>query len=371
MPAAIMTEDRLSKLRELGQSVWIDFISRDALRSGELERYIAAGVLGLTSNPSIFEKAMTAGAAYDEDIERLVSEGKTVAAIYEALAIADITAAADLLGAIHEQTQGTDGYVSLEVAPRLSHDGPGTVAEAQRLWAAIGRPNLMIKVPGTAAGASAVRQLIAAGINVNVTLLFALDAYEAAAYAYIEGLEARVRAGLDVQGIASVASFFVSRIDTRVDRRLAGLPDWAELRGRAAVACARLVYASFQRVFSGPRWDALAALGARVQRPLWASTSTKDPDYSDTLYVDSLIGPQTVNTMPPETLEATVDHAVPAETITRDREGTKALLERLADLGIDMRSVTDALLQEGIASFVGAHERLETSLAAKTAALRV
>jgi len=281
------------------------------------------------------------------------------------LALADIRAAADLLRPVYDRTDALDGYVSLEVSPYLAHDTAGTVAEARRLWAALDRPNILIKVPGTPAGVPAIAELIRSGINVNVTLLFALDAYEAAANAYLDGLTARAEAGEAVRGVASVASFFVSRVDTAVDKRLAGHPAGVPLRGRAAVANARLAYARFQEIFAGPRWEALAAREARVQRPLWASTSTKDPTYPDTIYVDELIGPHTVNTMPPQTLAAFSDHGQVAETVTQGVAEAAALIGELAAVGIDMAGVTDALLREGVELFSVAFDKLLAGLTAK------
>jgi len=360
-----VAQERLLALQKYGQSVWIDFISRDALASGELARMVEAGVLGLTSNPSIFEKAISTGVTYDVDITDLARRGKSVPQIYEALALADIRAAAALLRPVYDRTDALDGYVSLEVSPHLAHDTAGTIAEARRLWAALDRPNILIKVPGTPEGIPAIAELIRSGINVNVTLLFALDAYEAAANAYLDGLTARAEAGGEVRNVASVASFFVSRVDTAVDKRLAGRPAGRSLRGRAAVANARLAYARFQEIFAGPCWEALAARGARVQRPLWASTSTKDPAYPDTLYVDELIGPHTVNTMPPQTLAAFSDHGRLGETITQGVVEAEALMGQLAALGIDMDDVTDELLRAGVKAFSDAFDQLLAGLTAK------
>lgn len=361
--------NRIIALRDYGQSVWLDFISRDALQAGEIAQGVADGILGLTSNPAIFEKAIATGQTYDADIARLAAEGRTVGEIYEALALADIAATADLLLPVYQRTAGLDGYVSIEVSPHLAHDTANTIAEARRLWSALARPNIMIKVPGTPEGVPAIRELIASGVNVNVTLLFSLAAYEAAAHAYIEGLEARVAAGQDVSRVASVASFFVSRVDTLVDKRLAGHPQEAALRGKAAVANAKLAYARFREIFSGPRWSALATVGARVQRPLWASTSTKDPSYPDTLYVDELIGPDTVNTMPPQTVKAFLDHGRLGLTLTEGVAETRAHLAALEAIGIRMADVTDELLRQGVKLFAEAFDRLAAELAAKVAAL--
>jgi transaldolase len=362
--------NRITALKEqFGQSVWIDFISRDALDSGELARLVEGGVVGLTSNPTIFEKAISSGKSYDADIAALASQGKPVKDAYEALAMADIASAADLLRPVYDRTDGLDGYVSLEVSPYLAHDTAGTIAEAKRLFADLGRPNVMIKVPGTPEGLPAIAELIGSGININVTLLFALDAYQAAALAYLDGLEDWAAKGGDVHRVASVASFFVSRLDTLVDKLLVGHPREAELRGQAAVANAKLAYARFGGIFSGPRWQALATNGARVQRPLWASTSTKNPNYRDTIYVDDLIGPHTVNTMPPQTLEAFQDHGQLAQTVTGGVEEAQALLAALAGAGIDMDQVTQDLLRAGVASFSGSFDQLLDGLKGKMASL--
>ncbi|MCU0509919.1 MAG: transaldolase [Anaerolineae bacterium] len=367
--------NRLKELQQLGQSIWLDFISREALRSGELAARIESGVLGMTSNPAIFEKSMGSGNAYDEDIQKLARLDRSTLEIYEALALEDIAAAAALLKPIYDQTAALDGYVSIEVSPRLAHDTAGTIAEARRLWKALDRPNIMIKIPGTPEGVPAIRMAIADGINVNVTLLFSIEAYEASALAYIEGLEARAARGEDVSQVASVASFFVSRVDTLVDAKLThhndaqGNPEAAELRGKAAIANARLAYERFEQLFSGPRWEALAAKGARPQRPLWASTSTKDPSYPDTIYMDALIGPHTVNTAPPQTIEAFADHGVVATTVTEGVDEARATLQQLEALGIRMDDVTAELLKDGVRLFAEAFDRLESGLAKKVAAL--
>jgi len=364
-----VADDRLSALRELGQSVWIDFISREALTSGELARLVRDGVSGLTSNPAIFQRAILSGNSYDADIAKLAAQGKSAVEIYEALAMADIAMAADLLRPVYEQTKGLDGYVSLEVSPHLAYDTVGTIAEARRLFHTLGRPNVMIKVPGTPEGIPAIAELIGSGININVTLLFSLDAYEAAANAYLDGLERLARDGGNLQRVASVASFFVSRLDTAVDARLAGHPQAARLAGRTAVAYTKLAYARFQKIFAGPRWQALASQGARVQRPLWASTSTKNPAYPDTLYVDELIGPYTVNTMPPQTLAAFRDHGRVAERITQGLVEAEALLAELATIGIDLDKVTQELLDAGVKAFAEAFDQLLEGLQEKAAML--
>jgi len=356
---------RLRELAELGQAIWLDYIRRSLLTSGELQNLINQGVRGVTSNPTIFEKAIAGSADYDEDLHRLVDEGKSVAEIYEALALEDIRRAADLLRPVYEQTNGADGYVSLEVSPTLAHDTEGTVAEARRLFAVLSRPNVLIKVPATPEGIPAIERLISEGINVNATLMFSLAHYEAVAEAYIAGLEKLAAAGGDLSKVASVASFFVSRLDTAVDRALEGHPQGASLKGKAAIANAKMAYARFRQVFSGPRWEKLAAQGARVQRPLWASTGTKNPLYSDTLYVDHLIGPDTVNTVPPATLQAFLDHGTVAPTLEAGLDEARAHLARLAELGIDLDAITQQLQDEGVAAFAGSFEALLASIAEK------
>lgn len=361
----------LVDLQRLGQSVWLDFISRELLASGELARLVEAGLGGLTSNPAIFEKAIGQGQAYAAEIATLARAGRNAKQIYEALAIADIRAAADALRPVHERTRGADGYASLEVSPELAHDTAGTLAEARRLWKEVDRPNLMIKVPGTEAGAPAIRQLIAEGINVNVTLLFSQAAYRAVAEAYLAGLEARRAQGQPLQGIASVASFFISRIDTAVDAqldRLAAAGAGAalqSLKGQAAIANARQAYRHYQDLSASPRWAALASAGAQPQRLLWASTSSKNPAYRDVVYVEELIGPDTVNTLPPATLEAFVDHGQAAVTITRGAEEAAALLAELHRRGVSLDEVTAELLRDGIRQFAEAFAKLLQAVSAQ------
>ncbi len=344
----------MSKLHQLyevyGQSVWLDFISRDILRSGKLSELLNMGVRGVTSNPSIFNKAISGSDLYDEEIARLSREGADAFGIYDAISQADIVSAADLFLPLYEASDGGDGYVSLEVNPDLAHDVEGTLREARRLWREIDHPNIFIKVPATPEGISAIRTLISEGINVNATLMFSLSHYEAVATAYIEGLEERAAAGKDVSRVASVASIFVSRIDTAVDKALAEAGN-RELQGTIAVANAKLVYRRFQELFRGDRWSALAEKGARVQRPLWASTSTKNPAYSDVLYVENLIGPHTVNTMPLKTVEATLDHAVLSRTVDRDVEEAESRISALAELGIDLNQITEDLQVAGVKAF--------------------
>ena len=352
------TSNTLRQLTERGQSIWLDFIERKLLQSGELARMVRDdGLLGLTSNPAIFEKAIASGADYDPAIAGLARRGLDAAAICEALAVADIRDAADAFASVHAASAGVDGFVSLEVAPALANDTAGTLEEARRLWRAVDRPNLMIKVPGTPAGVAALRVLIEEGIHVNVTLLFARPAYEAVAEAWLAGLEARAARGLPVDGVASVASFFVSRIDAAVDARLAASD--APLAGRAAIANARLAYAHFRALAASPRFKLLAARGARPQRLLWASTSAKNPAYRDVIYVEELVGPHTVNTLPPATLAAFRDHGVVrGDTLLEDEQGQRDLLAALAARGIALEPVTDALLAEGLAQFSQAWDRL-------------
>jgi transaldolase len=359
---------KLHDLHSYGQSVWFDFIRRSFLEQGELQALIDQGVRGVTSNPTIFEKAIAGSADYNDVLLRMLEEGHAIPAIYEALALDDIARAAALLRPIYEASAGGDGYVSIEVSPTLAHDTGGTVAEAQRLHSALALPNVMIKVPATAAGLPTIERLTAAGISVNVTLIFALDVYEAVAESYIRGLERRVLAGGDLSRVASVASFFVSRVDAAVDPLLAA-QGATDLQGKTAIANAKIAYARFKELFSGTRWQALAVQGAQVQRPLWASTGTKDPRFPDTLYVDSLIGPHTVNTVPPATLNAFLDHGSVAPTLEHGLDEAHAQLAAVAERGIDLDAITKRLQDEGVASFAKSFETLMASIAAKCAQL--
>jgi transaldolase len=363
--------NQLQQLTEAGQSIWLDNIERSMFASGELRRLIALGLRGMTSNPSIFEKAIDGGSAYDAQIESLIGKVSDPGAIFEALAIEDIRAALDEFRSLYDISGGGDGFVSLEVSPMLAHDTPGTISAAQRLWKAVDRPNLMIKIPGTAAGVPAITATIAAGINVNVTLLFSLDAYERAANAYIAGLEQRAAAGDPITRLASVASFFLSRIDTAIDEALerkiaAGQPELSSIRGTAAVGSAKLAYARFKELFASERFKKLEAKGAHVQRPLWASTSTKNPHYSDLLYVETLVGPHTVNTIPPKTLSALLDHGkVSARTIESGLAETQAAFATLGRAGIVLDDITEALSVAGVASFASAYKEMLDAIAAK------
>jgi transaldolase len=366
----------LERLAELGQSVWIDYIRRRMLEDGELARLIAQGVRGLTSNPTIFEQAIGESDDYDAAI-RADADPTDARALFDRLAREDVTRAADLFRPLYDRTDGLDGYVSIEVAPGLARDAAGTVAEARRLWRALDRPNVMIKVPGTVEGLLAIRTLIADGVNVNVTLIFSRERYRAVLEAWAAGLEDRLAAGRPVGRVASVASFFVSRVDTLVDRRLEALaaarPDRAAallaLRGRAAVANAKLAYRVFAETLATPRVRALLARGARPQRPLWASTSTKNSAYPDLLYVEPLIGPHTVNTVPPKTLAALLDHGRVARTVDSGWDDAEAVLATLEAEGIDLAEVTAQLEAEGVAAFARSEETLLERLRAKVSAL--
>jgi transaldolase / glucose-6-phosphate isomerase len=359
----------LQRLGACGQAVWLDYLKRSFIAQGELRELIENdGLKGVTSNPSIFEKAIGESDEYACAIEACLRRRTLgVEAIYEQLAIADIGAAADELRPVFERTQGRDGYVSLECSPYLADDSEASVKEALRLWAAVGRPNLMIKVPATPAGVAAIEILIGRGVNVNVTLLLSVDVYERVVEAYLSGLDLYRRAGGDVAKIASVASFFVSRIDTAVDDRLEGLGDREaadRLRGGTAIANAKIAFARYRSLFAGPRWRALEDLGAKTQRLLWASTSAKNPAFKDTLYVEALIGRDTVNTMPRETLDAFRDHGeVSADSVEQDLEGAQRSLTELERQGISLNEVTEKLLQDGVRQFSAAFDQLFEILA--------
>jgi transaldolase len=355
-----MKDNPLSQLGALGQSIWLDYIRRDLIASGGLRRLIEEdGLRGMTSNPSIFEKAIADSHDYDEDIRALALKGKDAEAIYEALSQRDVQSAADEFRPLYDRTDGKDGYVSLEVNPHLAHDTHGTTEEARRLWAVLNRPNVFIKVPATTEGLPAIRQLLGEGINVNVTLLFALPRYRQVAEAYLAGIETRAAQGKPVKQVASVASFFVSRIDTLVDALLEELiaqggrkADLAKkLRGQVAIASAKMAYQIYQEISGGDRFKKLAAQGARVQRLLWASTGTKNPDYRDVKYVEALIGPDTVNTAPLETLDAYRDHGEPKARLENDVGEAARVLKRLPELGITLDQVTQQLEDEGVEKF--------------------
>ena len=365
--------NRLQDLHAAGQSIWLDYIDRTMLSNGELARRIPADSLtGMTSNPTIFEKALAQGTAYDAQLRDAAGD-RTAWEMFELVETDDVRAACDMFRTVYDATRGHDGFVSIEVSPGSAHDAEATVTEARRLWKTVGRPNVMIKVPGTPEGATAVRRLIADGMNVNITLLFAVDAHRRVIEAYLSGLEDRAKTGAPIGAVASVASFFVSRVDTEVDKRIdalvkAGTCDANHadmLRGKAAVANAKLAYRLFRECFAGARWDALAAKGAQLQRPLWASTSTKNPAYRDVMYVEQLIGPDSVNTMPPATVEAFRDHGVTALTVTNDLDAAEREISDLAAAGISLSSVTDQLLADGLASFQKSFDTLIAGLESK------
>jgi len=345
----------IARLNDFGQSPWYDNITRDLVRSGGLERMVREdGIRGVTSNPTIFEKAMAGGDHYDEQLRELIGDGASIDTAFWELVIADIGAAADVLRRVHDAARGGDGFVSVEVAPDRAHETEATIEQVRWLHDRLRRPNILVKIPGTKEGLSAIEESIAAGISVNVTLIFSLVRHGEVIDAYMSGLERLVAAGGDPSSVASVASFFVSRVDTEVDRRL---PSTSPLRGRAAVANAKLAYELFRERFSGDRWDALSASGARLQRPLWASTSTKNPDYSDTLYVDELVGPDTVNTLAQASIDALSDHGDPQpDTVTRDVDGAREMLAELAEAGVDYDDVTATLEREGVASFAASYQ---------------
>ncbi|MBU6328405.1 MAG: transaldolase [Acidobacteria bacterium] len=351
------------------QSPWLDNVRRDWIRDGEMERWRERGVRGVTSNPTIFQKAISGGDAYDEQFAALLAAGATVEESYWEMVVADIRDTLAVFRPVHEASGGVDGYVSVEVSPLLARSTAETILAARHLDELIDAPNLYIKIPGTAEGLPAIRQVISEGRSVNVTLLFSLERYREVMEAYITGLEACTG---DLSSVSSVASFFISRVDSECDKRLEaiGSAEALDLRGRVAVANAQLAYAAFTETFRGPRWDALAARGARVQRPLWASTSTKNPSYPDTLYIDSLIGPNTVNTIPEKTLAEFDDHGTLARTVDADLDAARAVLDRLAAVGVDLTDVTDTLEAEGVASFTASFDDLLAALTEKAAALR-
>ncbi len=364
----------IQAVQELGQSIWMDYIRRGMLVSGEFQKMVEQGISGVTSNPTIFQKAITGSTDYDEALKPFVGSQKKPMEIFESLAIDDIRSATDVLRPVYERKRGTDGFVSLEVDPTLAYDTETTIREARRLFKTIDRPNLMIKVPGTPEGMPAVRQLISEGINVNVTLLFSLDLYARAREAYIAGLEKLAENGGDMSGIASVASFFVSRIDTAVDSELnkkidQGRQDLKPLLGGTAVASAKLAYQAFKGTFESDRFIAMKSKGARVQRPLWASTSTKNPDYSDVIYVEPLIGPDTVNTLPLDTIDAFMDHGKAETTIEEDIDKAREQMSSIESEGISMERVTDKLLADGVKAFADSFENMLAGIEEKMAKL--
>lgn len=360
---------KLNEAADLGQSIWLDYISRSLIKTGELKNWVDKGLRGVTSNPSIFEKAINGSSDYDDDIKKLVVKGKSTDEIYEALVINDIAQAADILRSVYDATDGLDGYVSLEVSPKLASDTEGTIADAKRLFSVLNRPNILIKVPATPEGAPAIKELISAGININVTLIFSISQYEAIAEAYIAGLESLSKAGKDISKVASVASFFVSRIDSVVDPLLKQA-NKNDLLGKTAIACAKMVYARFHEIFADERWEKLTKMGARVQRPLWGSTSTKNPDYPDTIYVDNLIGPDTVNTVPTNTLSAFLDHGVILSSLEADIDKAKTVIDLVSKTGIDLDDVTEKLQAKGVEAFAESFDTLMASISKKREAFK-
>ncbi len=375
-----MAKNPLQQLEECGQSVWIDYIRRTFVQNGDLERFIKQdGVGGVTSNPTIFEKAIGGSNDYDQDLRRLVSEGASTEEIFRNLASFDVRGAADLLRPVYDRTKQHDGFVSIEVSPEAAHDTEKTLSDAHWFWKTIDRPNIMIKVPATPEGIPAIEQLIGEGINVNITLIFAVEVYEQVMEAYLKGLERRVQEGKGIAQIASVASFFVSRVDTLVDSLLTEKAKGANeqlttklqtLEGKAAIANAKIAYERFERVFGGERFERLAAKGGQVQRPLWASTSTKNPHYPDTLYVDALVGKETVNTMPMETIDAVRDHGeIRCDTIQQGLDDAHTVMSELAAAGINMKAVTDQLTAEGVDKFATSLDTLLQAIRDRQGAL--
>ena len=370
--------NNVQRLARLGQSIWFDNIERRLISSGGLDAMIADGLLGMTSNPTIFEKAIGGSTDYDDAMRRLVAAGASASDICDALFIEDVGLAADRFRSVYDQTGGGDGFVSIEVSPLLAHDGERTLSEARRLWKALARPNVMIKIPATREGLPAIEAAIADGININVTLMFSMRHYEDVVEAYLRGIERRVAAGQPVASIASVASFFVSRVDTRVDARLepiarAGGPDAERakrLEGKAAIANSKLVYVRFGELFGDERFKRLAAKGARRQRVLWASTSTKNPAYRDTYYIDSLVGPDTVNTVPPDTWAAILDHGRVERTVDAGLDESRRVVAELAALGIDLVQEGEHLSKEGVEKFAKSFEGLLGVVEKKRSALR-
>jgi transaldolase len=361
-----MSKSRLHQLSELGQSVWIDSLSREWLRTGELQRMIDEdAVVGVTSNPTIFQKAMSEGDWYDDQLREVLAEEDDLKEIFLRLAFDDIAEACDLLRPTWDRTQGLDGYVSLEVDPHLAHETDATIEEAQRFHETVDRPNLYVKIPATKAGLPAIEEMIARGRKINVTLIFSLERYVEVTEAYIRGVERLVEAGGDPSQVISVASFFVSRVDTEADKRLDSLAGHDHLKGRLAIANAKLAYERYKEIFSGPRWDPLAAKGASPQRCLWASTSTKNPEYRDVMYVEELIGPDTVDTMPKETSEAFQDHGEVRLTLEEGLDESRQLFEELAAAGVDYDDVTRVLEEEGVQKFADSFDELLEGVRAK------
>jgi transaldolase len=363
----------MTRLHELyeqqGQSPWLDNLSRPAIEGGHLHQLVDNGIRGVTSNPTIFQKAMTGSNAYDEQFKSLLTRVSVEDSFWD-MAIDDVTEALGILRPVYDSSAGGDGFVSLEVSPSLANDTDSTINEARSLHQRINLPNLMVKIPATPEGVPAIRAMIAEGRNINVTLIFSLERYAEVIEAYLSGLEALAADGRTLNAVHSVGSFFVSRVDTEVDRRLDAIGGTEELKGKAAVAQARLAYELFQEKFSGPRWQSLLDRGARPQRPLWASTSTKNPAYPDLLYVDTLIGPDTVNTLPDATIEAFLDHGTVARTVDKDADAARTELDRLAEVGIDMEEVSSVLEEQGVSAFLKSYEELLQSLTDKANAIQ-
>src|SRR6478672_2481970 len=373
-----MSNNRLQQLNDLGQSIWLDYIDRTMLQNGDLERRVRDEALtGMTSNPTIFEKALAEGSAYDEQLLS-ADAGQSPDQLFELVETTDVRSACDIFGGVYQSTRGGDGYVSIEVSPGVANDAQKSIDEACRLWKEVDRPNVMVKIPGTEQGAVAVRELISRGINVNITLLFSLAAHERVIDAYMAGLEARIAKDEPIDGIFSVASFFVSRVDTEVDKRLDAMIKTAKggdadrfrlLQGRAAIANAKLAYRLFRRKFDEPRWKAIAEKGGRLQQPLWASTSVKNPAYRDVMYAEELIGPDTIDTMPPSLIDAFREHGEVERTVDKRYGAAEGLLREVESVGVSMKDVTDTLLREGLASFQKSFDTLTAGIAKKMSSL--
>jgi transaldolase len=352
-----MMDPILKATLDLGQSVWLDFISRELMDSGTLKRMLADGIRGMTSNPTIFQHAISKGNDYDRDIEQGIEREETGPQIFEHIAVSDVGRAADLIRPVYDESNGTDGFVSIEVSPGNAYETDATIHEVKRLWDSVQRPNIMVKIPGTEPGLPAIRRMLAEGININITLLFSLEQYREVLEAYLQAMEERIEAGKPVERISSVASFFVSRVDSAVDKELSELKRM-DLAGKAAIANACLAYRHFQQVNESDRWKKLAAKGANVQRPLWASTSTKDPSYSDILYVQELIAEHTVNTMPPQTIDAYRDHGQPRKSLLDNLKSADDILREIGKAGVDLDKITSALIEEGVKKFADSYDQV-------------
>ena len=365
-----MSDSRLHQVARLGQSAWIDFLSRDLVRSGELGRMVEEdAIVGVTSNPTIFEQALATGEAYDAQLSELAGSSLSTKELFVALGSVDVAEACDVLAGVHAASDGVDGYVSFEVDPTLAYDAEATIAEAARLHEEIDKSNLYVKIPATRPGLTAIEEMVARGRSINVTLIFSLERYMEVAEAYLRGLERLVASGGDPASVASVASFFVSRVDSEADRRLDELGGHDELKGKLAIANARLAYRHYLDAFSSERWDYLASKGARPQRCLWASTSTKNPEYRDVMYVEELIGPSTVNTMPASTIRAFQDHGEAAVRLTLGVDDARATFDALAAAGVDSDDVTQVLEREGVEKFIASFEELLAGIEGKRAAV--